>query len=466
MATAARCHDLNPLASSSTHHPQNDNPDRRTYSFVVPSNIGQSLTFPPDDFCLGPLGSLIDILVKHPGVKDASPVQACPAVLEAYSALAPVLLQQNLGLESNDMRIAFDIRSWAYAPRSDMAGIRFMVVRQALLTIRYLGLSRTVSPSHFRFLEQVLAVVHPCLSQDYGTPLESSYRALFNHNDDMICLLEFVNESDSAFELLTGDTKFNLLGFTSLFYQGSVNPCENLLTPNCFPPLIRMIGQTANSVSRTEQLLQAMVRRMRNRDGTHRLQDIPWNDIPAIEYIYPFTRTPRGFSALASAGGHDEYADGIVKAIIDIVHLAAGQDAALAVVPIELHVSAVPDFLDVVSVIAKRGPKLKDYDALIVRFSNDVLELVKVASKDEASMELLKKHSAGQELRNALMAIDNKDLTREVLERFHDMPAEWASSSEDMGQVEIEPGDHDDQVQEEGTDGSDAGTSRGEGNEA
>ncbi|KAG8710806.1 hypothetical protein FRC08_016688 [Ceratobasidium sp. 394] len=215
MATAARCHDLNPLASSSTHHPEIDNPDRRTYSFVVSSNIDQSLTLPPDDFCLGPLGSLIDILVKQPGVKDGSPVQACLATLEAYSALAPVLLQQNPELGSNEMRNAFDIHSWAHAPKTDMAGIRFMLVRQALLTIHLLGLSRTVSPDHFRFLEGITGVIIFCLHQEDITAVRNdSYWALINHCDGMIPLLAFVNESDSAFELLTSNTKFNLLGFT------------------------------------------------------------------------------------------------------------------------------------------------------------------------------------------------------------------------------------------------------------
>ncbi|KAG9089432.1 hypothetical protein FRC06_001550, partial [Ceratobasidium sp. 370] len=304
MTTAARCDALNPLDSTSTHLPQVEDPERRTYRFILSTNTGRSFCIESYDLRMGPLGSLLELLSLHPGVKDGSSVQTCMAVLTAYSALAPVLLQQVLGLDRNELRKAYDIDSWKYARASDMVGIRFMATRQALLTTRYLGLSRTASSHHFRFLEDVTELVYICIQQENKIPREDTFWALVNHTGDLVPLLEFVNESDSIFALLTENTKFNILDVAGLPSHG-VAPCENLLTPNCFPPLIRMIKHSTHSVAGLERLPQAMVRRMRASQSTIRRQDIPWNKIPAIEYIHPFTRTSQGFSALASAGTED-----------------------------------------------------------------------------------------------------------------------------------------------------------------
>ncbi|KAG8708428.1 hypothetical protein FRC08_018908 [Ceratobasidium sp. 394] len=436
MATTAHCDALNPPGSSSTHHSLIDIPNLRKYSFAVPSNIGPPLALPPDDLCLGPLGSLIGLLVKYPGVKDGSPTQACLAALEAYSVLAPRLLQEAIGLDGDEMNNAFNIHAWGYAPTTNMMGIRFIAMRQSFLTIRYLGLSRMISSNHFRFLDDVSEIIYFCLSQeDLQLRKDSSYWALANYNDDFIPLLEFVNENDSAFQLLTQNTAFNLLDAVGLPVFGII-PCDNLLTPNCFPPLIRMIGHANNSVSRVEDMLQAMVRRMRDRKGVDRDPDLPWNDIPAIEYIYPFTRSSRGFSALASAGEHDTYIEMAVKTTIDIVHLAAGQDAALTVEPIELHLSAVPSFLDVMSLVATNCRKLTDYDTLVAQYANDALDLLNVAMKDQASTELLNRHPGCRDLLKALEGAENKELTQGVIASFRNALAEWGSSAEIPEQVE------------------------------
>ncbi|KAG8733768.1 hypothetical protein FRC10_012147 [Ceratobasidium sp. 414] len=428
VTTAARCDALNPLDSSSTHHPQVENL-KRPFKFILSTNAGRSFSIESNDLGTGPLGSLLELLSLYPAVKDGSPIQTCMAALTAYSALAPVLLQQILGLDRDELRKAYDIASWKYAHASDMMGIRFMATRQALLTTRYLGLSRTLSSNHFRFLEDVTELVYICIQQENKTFRKDTFWALVNHSADLVHLLEFVGENDSVFTLLTENTKFNLLDVAGLGCHG-VAPCENLLTPNCFPPLIRMIRHSSHSVAGVERLPQAMVRRMRAGQTTIQRQDIPWNNIPAIEYIYPFTRTSKGFSALASAGTEERYAEVVVKAIVDIVHLAAGQDASLAVKPIELRFPAVPGFLDVMSTVVACCAKLMGYDALLMQYSNDAIDLMKAAAKDDASKELLRQHSACQDLWKMLKGLNQKDSMLGLLAKFRDAQAELGISLE------------------------------------
>ncbi|KAG9119990.1 hypothetical protein FRC07_004705 [Ceratobasidium sp. 392] len=299
-----------------------------------------------------------------------------------------------------------------------MTGIRFIVTRQSLLTTRYLGLSRTESIAHFRFLEDVLDLVNFCFSQDnYSSHLMHSYWALAHHCDDLIPLLELVGEGESQYGLLTELSKFNLIDYTRVGSTDKTTACHRLLTPDCFPPLIRMIGQTNNKVDHTGQLLQAMVRRMRAINSTPRRADVPWNDVPSIDYLHPFTRTPQGFSALTSAIKSDDQAERVTRAVIDIVHLAAGQDPSLTVDHVELYPSAVPEFLEAISIAATHVEVLVGYEALLVQFSSDALDLLKVASKDEQSKQLLGRHLTCKRIWDALRGVENEK-TKELMKRF------------------------------------------------
>ncbi|KAG8695738.1 hypothetical protein FRC09_008967 [Ceratobasidium sp. 395] len=433
ITTAARCGILNPLDSISTHHPQSDHPGPRTYRFIVPSNRGDSYKVLSDDLRMGPLGSLIDFFAKRPGVKDGSPAQTLLAATRAYSALAPVLLQQTLGLDRDELSNALDLNSWRDVSMSDMTGIRFVVTRQSLLTVRYLGLAQIGSAAHFRFLEDVLELLNFCFSQDtYNSHLKHSYWALAHHCDDLVPILELVGQSDSKYRLLTELSKFNFIDSTRVGGTNRTTACDRLLTPNCFPPLIRMIGQTDTKTNHIGQLLSAITRRMRATTSITRQEDLPWNNVPAIEYLHPFTHTPWGFSALhsASTNGDGEHAELVTRAIIDIVHLAAGRDPSLTVEPIQLLPDAVPSFLDAISIVAKHVADLKDYEQLLIQFSNDVLDLMKAAIENEESKKQMRENTVWGDIWQALKGVKD-DNTAEAVARFVAVEVELGITLED-----------------------------------
>ncbi|KAG8739844.1 hypothetical protein FRC10_005074 [Ceratobasidium sp. 414] len=148
-----------------------------------------------------------------------------------------------------------------------------------------------------------------------------------------------------------------------------------------------------------------MVRRMRTGESSPRDGSIPWNRIPALQYLHSFTHGGTAFAALARVGSRKKFRKVVVAAATEIVHLAVGHDPALAVESVELHADAVPGFLDVVSIVAKHCRGIAERNDTLLQFSSDAFELVKVALKDRLSRDVLGEHPAPQELWNRLHAI-------------------------------------------------------------
>ncbi|KAG9082218.1 hypothetical protein FRC06_005164 [Ceratobasidium sp. 370] len=447
LRTAAQCNILNPLDSVSTHHLQNSRTSRHGYKFTIPLSKTSTYDIQWNNLRTGPLGVLIDILHHRPSVKEGtSAVQTARAAVMAYSAFAPVLLQQVLAHQRQELLDAFNLEAWPYAPTSDMCGIRYIVVRQILLTIRYISLSRTIDNSHILFLGDLLRALGFCLSQDGGSNFsEGSYAALAHYNSDLIPLIEFFGASDSNFELLNPLVAFNLLNIAQLWItRQHVTPCDNLFTPSCFPPLIHMIESVDPFPSRgVREMLQAMVRRMRTSESSPRDGSIPWNQIPALQYLHCFTRGGVAFAALARVGSRKKFKKAVVTAAAEIVHLAAGRDPALAVESVELDTAAVPGFLDVVLVVAKRCRGVKRRDETLLQFSSDAFELVKAALKDPLSRDILGEHLAPQYLWDALHAVGkDSSSAQQLIEQLRGAGEQlgivFTDSDENAGETDAE----------------------------
>ncbi|KAG9088326.1 hypothetical protein FRC06_002094, partial [Ceratobasidium sp. 370] len=446
LTAAAQCGNLNTPDSISTHHPQNSRSSRRDYRFLVPLNRVSTYSIQPNSLRTGPLGVLIDILHHRPGVKEETSVQIAQAAIKAYSAFAPVLLQQVLGLQRRELLDAFNIEAWPRSPTSDMCGIRYIVVRQMLLTIRHVSSSQRSVDTQILFFGDLLRALGFCLTQDEGTNFtEGSYAALAHYSSDLIPLIEFFGASDSNFELLNPLIAFHLLNIAQLWItRQHVTPCDNLFTPSCFPPLIHMIESVDPFPLRgVKEMLQAMVRRMRTSESSPRDGSIPWNQIPALQYLHCFTRGGVAFAALARVGSRKKFKKAVVTAAAEIVHLAAGRDPALAVESVELDTAAVPGFLDVVLVVAKRCRGVKRRDETLLQFSSDAFELVKAALKDPLSRDILGEHPAPQYLWDALHAIGKdsssaQQLIEELRGAGEQLGIIFTDSDENAGEADAE----------------------------
>ncbi|KAG8761746.1 hypothetical protein FRC12_009360 [Ceratobasidium sp. 428] len=365
---------------------------------------------------MGPLGSLVDLLRKRPGLKDESLISTQRAALVAYAALAPILMQQVLGSSREELKIAFDMDSWPSAPKSDISGIRYIAMRQTLITARYLAYSRMTNPRHVKFAVDVFKLMDVCLDEDDTSSFKSgSYLALARHSDDIIPMLEFAGESDTNLKLLPQGLMFDLMNIAQLWVTSQhISPLENALTPSCYPPLIRMIKYAKFPSKGVADMLQAMVRRMRSRDSSNRDTDIPWDQTPPIQFLFCFTHEPLVFAPLAQAGSQRKYAKPIVVGITQIVHLAANRDPALTVDPVELRPPAVRGFLDAVSLVAKYCSGVSDKNKLLMEFFGDAFTLLKIASEDDTSRKMLVDHTASQDMWDALNRVKGDSTASEM----------------------------------------------------
>ncbi|KAG8792315.1 hypothetical protein FRC12_006501 [Ceratobasidium sp. 428] len=414
MATAARCDILNPIDAISTHHPPILLPDCPAYTFVLHDNgRNYPLEIDKDDLHRGPLGALIELLRRHPAVKDGSPLKTCLATLKAYAALAPVILQQVLEIPRQELLDAFYMKNWEYAPETEMMGLRLIATRQVLLTVRFLGLARRHVRAHMTFCGNALGLLNLCLQLDGSYRFrQDTYWALAHYSNDFIPFLWFAGQSESNYKMITSSIKFELLNAARVrITSEGMTPCDNLVTPECFPVLIQMMEQGKNSAENIERLLQAMVRRMRANNSSTRRLDIPWNGVPAIDYVRQFTHTSKGFSALGYIGARSKYSKVVAPVIIDIVHLAAGRDPALRIEMVELNLEAAPGVLDAVSAALKQLWKKKDYEPTFVQLSTDVLTLLKVVVQDEAAKKSLRQHKSYRRFLAALRRMDKSDIT-------------------------------------------------------
>jgi hypothetical protein len=421
--TTARASVLHPFGSISTHHPQTNSSGIGQYRFIIPVPRDTLYTVRSDDLNGSPLGSLIAILRMRPSIKEELLLQTRMAALFAFSALAPVLLQQHLGISRAELLDVLNFKTWPHTPPGDMQGIRYIAVRQMLLVLRYMGRCLPAAAPHLDFFYAVTELIFDYVAEDNKEPGYEGPRLAIAHNcGDLIPLLEFAGASESNLSMLTNNMMFNLIDTTRLTITSEgITPCDTLLTPSCFPPLIRMIGLTTNLDTSAEQLLQAIVRRMRRRDSDPQQKDIPWNNIPSIDYLHRFTRTDQGFAALADSARNEDYVEVVTSAIADITRLAAGQDLASVVSPIELCTPAVPGFLEVISTMAKYCSGVKDRDSMLLGFSKDALDLVAVALKDEESKEHIIAHSAYHDLGSALQAVEDLDAAKALTDRLHEL---------------------------------------------
>ncbi|KAG9121291.1 hypothetical protein FRC07_002804 [Ceratobasidium sp. 392] len=411
VAAAAGIDILNPPGSISTHHPQNEVSSHQTYRFVVPFGEGRDYTIRSDDLRMGPLGSLVDLLRKRPGSKDESMITTCYAALEAYAALAPVLLQQVLGLSRPELAAAFSRDNWTDAPTTDIAGMRYIAMRQALLTARYLALSRTTSRRHFKFAADVFDLMDVCMDGDDTTSFQNgSYLALAHYNNELVPILELIGQDDANLELVPGGMKFDLTNIAQVWVDNRhVTPLEYSSTPNCWPPLIRMLEKAKLPTTGVNRMLQAMIRRLRSAETSGRETVAPWDQTPAIQYLYCFTHTPYVLASLAQTGSHKKYTKAVVMGITQIVHLAAGNDPGLIVDPVELRSDAVPGFLDAASLVTKYCSGVADRNKMLLEFLVDVSQLLKIAAGDSASRQFLAQHSAVLDMWGALRRIEGDE---------------------------------------------------------
>ncbi|KAG9115179.1 hypothetical protein FRC07_007554 [Ceratobasidium sp. 392] len=126
----------------------------------------------------------------------------------------------------------------------------------------------------------------------------------------------------------------------------------------------------------------------------------------------------QGFSSLVSAARNDGYVEEVVAGVASIVHLAAGNDSEYTVTPVELYPEAVPEFLNVVSMVSTKSSfGNPDGRKLLLDFSEDVLRLLYVASGDEESKRFIVEHSAYHDLHSALEAAAVDDATQQILQK-------------------------------------------------
>ncbi|QRV90433.1 hypothetical protein RhiJN_18451 [Ceratobasidium sp. AG-Ba] len=233
-----------------------------------------------------------------------------------------------------------------------------------------------------------------CLKQDNAYRFrKDSYWALANRAGDLIPLLQFAGQSESNYQLFDKDAMHAIPNAVRVrTTRAGVTACHNAITLNCFPPLIRMIEEDdVLEVQHVEPLLQAMTRRIRaDTSGTVRQSDIPWNNIPAIEYLHSFTRSKPGFLALAETinthgnlyyrrGYNTDLSQLLALFTLKIVHLAAGHDTRLRFEPIELSAECVPGLLDAVLGVVRCLRPLNDSEEKMSQLSEDTLDLLKAA---------------------------------------------------------------------------------------
>ncbi|KAG8792769.1 hypothetical protein FRC12_004923 [Ceratobasidium sp. 428] len=408
---------LNPLEHTSTHHPQSEVPGQRAYRFIVPFGKDRRYTIQSDDLRMGPLGSILDLLRMRPGLKDESFISTQRAALVAYAALAPVLMQQVLGSSREELQIALDIDSLPSASRSGLSGTRYTAMRQTLITARYLAHSRMKNPLYAKYALDVFRLMDACVAADDAS---SSFEfgallALARHSDDIIPMLEFAGESDKNLKLLPRRLQYILMDIAQLVVEGQyISPLEHTFTPSCYPPLLRMIKSAKYPSDGVKDVLQAMIRRMRSGDSSNHDADSPRDRIPPIQFLFCFTHEPLAFTLLAHAGTQRQYVKPVVTFITQVVHLAANRDPALTVDPVELRPPAVRGFLDAVSVVAKYCSGVSDKSQMLMEFFDDAFTLLKVASEDTTSKEVLVNHIASQDMWDALNRVKGDSTTLEM----------------------------------------------------
>ncbi|QRV90451.1 E3 ubiquitin-protein ligase listerin [Ceratobasidium sp. AG-Ba] len=397
---------------------------RDAYQYVIPLNGDKLFVVKSEDLWIGLLTSLVKLLSKRPGVTLGSSIQTCGYILKAYACLAPAMLQEILHLRDPDeLKVAFDMDKWAFAPTSSLPGIRFICLRLILLTLRYIGLSKTRMLGHLDYCSKILDLESDCLVADANDDVwDYGFRALAEHGSDLIPLLELVYEDDSYAAIMPELVKFYLIEMVRVPHTSDeVNLCDNSLTPKCFVALISITGTSGYpGDDNFEEMLRGMVRRIRNGSPqNHPL--IPWNETPAIEYLYQFTRTSRGFSSIAASSSKEEHRSYMVAFAVDVTHMAAGKDPSIVVQPAQLDAIAMPGFLMVVKLVTLYCLGVEDNSLMLCKFASDAIDLMAASTCDDIVRPLLIENSACQNIWEALDQIEDKDSTRVLLDQLRSL---------------------------------------------
>ncbi|KAG9077327.1 hypothetical protein FRC06_008979, partial [Ceratobasidium sp. 370] len=240
--TAASCDALNPSASLSTHHPQSAASDSNEFQFVMPYNASSWYYYNPLDLSGGLLGDLTALLRMSPKGQEDAALQTRILAVHAFSALAPVLMQQTLGVDRLTLRSHFDYTSWPDATKLDMNAVRT---------------SRRGRPLSF------LRVVGDYLTEHQ----EQGYSALLamaHSGDGMVPLFDFAASSEEHFSIVAPKAVFLLIDQVRLHLEPGLALCNTLFPASSFPLLIRMIEHSSNDAQSVQELLQLMVKRMRD----------------------------------------------------------------------------------------------------------------------------------------------------------------------------------------------------------
>ncbi|QRV75688.1 E3 ubiquitin-protein ligase listerin [Ceratobasidium sp. AG-Ba] len=395
-----------------------------TYQYVIPLNGDKSFMVKSEDLWIGLLTSLVKLLSKRPSVTLGSSVQTCGYILRAYACLAPAMLQGILRLRNPDeLKVAFDMDKWDFVPTSSLPGIRFICVRLMLLTLRYIGLSKTRMPGYLDYCSKILDLESDCRVADANEDVwDYGFRALAENGSDLIPLLELIYEDDSYAAIVPELVKFYLIEIVRMPHTSDdVNLCDNSLTPKCFVALISITGTSGYpGDDNFVEMLHGMVRRIRN--GSPRNHPlIPWNETPAIEYLYQFTRTSRGFSSIAASSSKEEHRSYMVTFAVDVTHMAAGKDPSIVVQPAQLDAIAMPGFLMVVKLVTSYCLGLEDNSSMLCKFASDAIDLMAASTRDDIVRPLLIENSACQDIWGALDQIEDKDSTRALLDQLRSL---------------------------------------------
>ncbi|KAG9086717.1 hypothetical protein FS749_003431 [Ceratobasidium sp. UAMH 11750] len=416
--TSASCDALNPTTSLSTHHPQSTASDSNEFQFVMPYNASSWYYYNPLDLSGGLLGDLTALLRMSPKGQEDAALQTRILAVRAFSALAPVLMQQTLGVERPKLRSHFDYSSWPDAAKLDMNAVRYVASRQALELVRFISPHLEAQAGHITQCCNSLRVVGDYLTEHQ----EQGYSALLamaHSGDGIIPLLDFAASSEEHFNIVAPKAVFLLIDQVRLHLEPGLALCNTLFPPSSFPPLIRMVEHSSNDAQPVQELLQLMLKRVRDQSPEpFKTLDIPRLKTPGVEYLHRFTRMAEGFSAFISAALEEKHAEPVATGAAQIIRLAAGNDPEYSVKPVELHADAVPGFLGIISMVANFCTGKSDQDKMLFDFSGDVIRLLATAPQDEASKLLMVQHSAYHDLRSALVATGEDILKRERLQQM------------------------------------------------
>lgn len=412
----------------STHHPQSEGASPPPYEFIISIDHGKIFRFSADNLDLGPLGSLVHTMRVNLDIKKDLLLRTRVAAAEALSALAPIILQQTFTdqVDRDELSRSFDFRLWSDVPALNEGGTEFIIVRQMLLLLRYLGLRFSQSANYAVFCTTILRLIRDYLvaENDYPT-FGGASTSLAYHGSDLVPMIESVGHP-SKLQPINWRIATRLIDISRSELISGANLCHIHLTPNCFPALIRMVWHI-KSEKVILPVLNSIIDRMRSDDEFGQPIDSHRNTIPRIEYLRCFTRSDRGFSAIAYALKKKKHLHEVATFMAQITEIAANRPDDE---PIELHALAVPCFLDAVSAVARYLLSIPACVVGILNFSQDAAEILSVAAKDAQSLKLIAAHSACDKLVKALKVLDEDDAVRERLDLLADLKAQLEAGSQ------------------------------------